>query len=444
METPYLMEELYLVQDDVRDMKTKLEIIGNETGGLQDEYGKCEPPEPDAGDSSFIDPCASLPPSGEEATNDNCDNINSWCAMTVEGDNLPICKAKYGDNTDSGEWCNEEYETAGGIVRSACPNICEYVKEGERVRGTGEDIEVFQRVDNYIGRGIDGAIQEEIDGRTGDNSIEIRVNNAIGAALLEDRGQIQGAISATSVEQVDQALNNALEDATIASRLGNLLDNTEVGSCVEVDSTDEWLSEEITRMSSDTTLLANSPFQDLLPETEVYDAYSLNSGSAGVPINPSLCVLMSGEENRANCDDHPGCIMPQGYFKEGAASCESTAAGDQAGDPDFDACASVVALDDSTACLAVQLAAGGGSACTYTDADAPGRYQYIDNSEHLCLSNGLPEESGSEDDECTRTFNQRGPYFIQNCPFTCKYQSGMPGSTPLQGELGMTEEYRLP
>ena len=346
METPYLMEELYLVQDDVRDMKTKLEIIGKETGGLQDEYGKCVPPPID----EFVDPCASLPPRDEDATLENCNEINPWCETVEEGD-ASICQAKWGDEADPDRWCNEEYEKVGGIVRSACPNFCEYVKDGSRDKGTGED---FRKA-----------------------------------------------------------------------------------TCVEVDSTDEWLEGIIASMSSDATL-STSIFSDLFPDADVYDATDvvLSTDSDYTPINPSLCVLMSDDQDK--CNATPGCFMPDLYYKRKYVIPDSCK-----GDPGVD-CS--FTSGDSTTC---------GASCVYTDetevltdeipAEATAVFEEIDNTAGLCLSNGKPRSSGSEDDECTAHYTRRGGNIVQNCPFTCKYNSG-DSSVSLQGEFGLdiTPDYRLP
>ena len=358
METPYLMEELYLVQDDIRDMKTKLKIIGNETGGLQDEYGKCEPPPLD----EFVDPCASLPPGDEDATLENCNEINPWCETVEKGD-ASICQAKWGDEADPDRWCNEEYEKAGGIVRSACPNICEYVKDGSRDKGTGENIE-----------------------------------------------------------------------ATINHTL-NLQ-----GTCVEVDSTDEWLEGKINSMISDSTLPSTSIFRDLFPDADVYNATDVVLSTDGVittsadytPINPSLCVLMSDDEDK--CNATPGCFMPDLYYKRKYVIPESCE-----GDPEVDC---NFTSGDSTTC---------GEGCVYTDEteieiltdeipnEATEVFERIDNTAGLCLSNG------SEDDECTAHYTRRGGHIVQNCPFTCKYNSS-DSSESLQGEFGLdiTPDYRLP
>ena len=390
METPYLMEELYLVQDDVRDMKTKLEIIGNETGGLQDEYGKCRSPSLVDG---FDDPCTSLPPDGVGATLENCNDINLWCESVVGDDGVSICQGKYGEETDPDEWCNEEYEKAGGIVRSACPNICEYVKDGSRVKGTGENIEVFQRVNNYIGNSIDDAIQTAIDGEAEVSGVQYEVDQAINDA---DTG-------------VDARVEEALGLANIAGRVDTTISNTLnlQGTCVEVNSEDPWLSDLINNLNDDDTIGDDTPLDYLRKEmgdSLLIGAANLRkffvvseedeSDTQSITVIPSLCALMSGAENEDNCNEHPGCTMPEEFVM----------------------------------------------------SNLGGQMVQMPNDRNICVSNGLPSPPGDPDDECTIAYYRRGGNIIQNCPFTCKYNSSDEGTEPLQGEFGIDDDdgYRLP
>ena len=143
-DSPYMMEEIYLVQDSVRDLKTNQTIIMNEL--------KMNPPESSQCISyrSVEDhPCDTI--SSRELCNDKTDGSCIWtpicdfdgggverincpdsCIFTDDPSN-PSCTApepEYdvgacifnGSNYD----CQEEYEKNGGLTRSNCSFACKY------------------------------------------------------------------------------------------------------------------------------------------------------------------------------------------------------------------------------------------------------------------------------------------------------------------------------
>lgn len=121
METPYLMEELYLVQDDVRDMKTKLEIIGNEVGVRQPGGATCTKYEvtdinqvynPDVNH-----PCNII------IDSDECDN-SEYCEHNSISNKCEVKKNTNGNAIEID--CSEQYENNGGLIRYSCPWVCQY------------------------------------------------------------------------------------------------------------------------------------------------------------------------------------------------------------------------------------------------------------------------------------------------------------------------------
>jgi hypothetical protein len=90
--------------------------------------------------------------------------------------------------------------------------------------------------------------------------------------------------------------------------------------------------------------------------------------------------VIEGQAGATAADNGGDLVLKPGAAAD--ASCVSTASADAVGDVDYDACAAVTALDDDTACLAVQL--GGvpdaGSACTYTARGAAGSIIFADSA----------------------------------------------------------------
>jgi hypothetical protein len=172
-DTPYLMEELYLVQDDIRDLKTKQEIIRNELGVQEPETTQCT-----AYPSGVPHPCTTL-------TNDstacdaspyciyNSENSESCtstlvaspntvtpedptnCTLTASSDGVTgscadvsseVATCEYvsatggecGSNPSVGEGvCSQEYSDNGGLIRGSCPWSCQYRKDRESSRVQG-------------------------------------------------------------------------------------------------------------------------------------------------------------------------------------------------------------------------------------------------------------------------------------------------------------------
>lgn len=172
-ETPYLMEELYLIQDDVRDLKTQQEIIKNDLSIPDNSATQCTSYE-----ASDIDPCnnysiennliqeinsmttnpdadaqtvSSLNIITNEGLKEYCTN-SDFCKLqeadpdntldpviyTITVDNVPssdvqiedpaICVRKSEEDVN----CSELYNNNGGLLRSSCPWICKYTREGEQ------------------------------------------------------------------------------------------------------------------------------------------------------------------------------------------------------------------------------------------------------------------------------------------------------------------------
>ena len=122
-ETPYLMEELYLVQDDVRDIKIQLDVVKNELGVQEPETTQCMPYE--SGNTQLITgglshPCNILS-DNETACDDSeyCEYDNDSCNAIQDID------------------CSEEYSDNGGLIRYSCPWVCQYKKDRESPRVQG-------------------------------------------------------------------------------------------------------------------------------------------------------------------------------------------------------------------------------------------------------------------------------------------------------------------
>tara|TARA_R110002072_G_scaffold95142_8_gene209698 strand:- start:434 stop:1276 length:843 start_codon:yes stop_codon:yes gene_type:complete len=172
-ETPYLMEELYLVQDDVRDLKTKQEIIRNELGVQEPESTQCT-----AYSSGVDHPCSTLttdtgacdaspyctytPGTAESCTstlvadpNTVTPNDTTNCTMTPSSGDVtgrcvdidsstatceyaPISDAACRSNPSVGEEvCPQEYSDNGGLIRGSCPWSCQYRKDRESPKVQG-------------------------------------------------------------------------------------------------------------------------------------------------------------------------------------------------------------------------------------------------------------------------------------------------------------------
>lgn len=175
-ETPYLMEELYLIQDDVRDLKTQQEIIKNDLSIPDNSATQCTSYE-----ASDIDPCNNysiennlIQEINSMTTNPDADaqTVSSLNIITNEGlkeycTNSDFCKLQtppegtepvsleyditiIGDETETtmneqindpaicvrkseeDVNCSELYNNNGGLLRSSCPWICKYTREGEQ------------------------------------------------------------------------------------------------------------------------------------------------------------------------------------------------------------------------------------------------------------------------------------------------------------------------
>lgn len=125
-DTPYLMEELYLVQDDMRDVKTQIEIIGNEVGVRQPDGASCSDYSSDDIINLTVDidhPCNIITDETECDASDYCtyNSSNSRCEI----------------NGDLDLDCTEEYENNGGLIRYSCPWVCQYKNnlESPKVQG---------------------------------------------------------------------------------------------------------------------------------------------------------------------------------------------------------------------------------------------------------------------------------------------------------------------
>ena len=125
-ETPYLMEELYLVQDDMRDVKTQIEIIGNEVGVRQPDGASCSDYSEDDISNltvSIDHPCNIITDQAD------CD-ASDYCAYNSDDTSCEI-------NGDLDLDCTEEYENNGGLIRYSCPWVCQYKNnlESPKVQG---------------------------------------------------------------------------------------------------------------------------------------------------------------------------------------------------------------------------------------------------------------------------------------------------------------------
>lgn len=131
-DTPYLMEELYLVQDDMRDVKTRLDIIGNEVGVQQPEATCSEYTTNDIPDT-ITHPCNIITDS------DECDR-SEYCQYNFDPNDPTTgnCEVLMDDNSQPVEIdCTEEYNTNGGLIRYSCPWVCQYKNnlESPKVQG---------------------------------------------------------------------------------------------------------------------------------------------------------------------------------------------------------------------------------------------------------------------------------------------------------------------
>lgn len=119
-DTPYLMEELYLVQDDIRDMKTQLDVVRNELGVQEPETTQCTSFNPD--DSRLVDinghPCGILT-DPECSNSEYCQFEGGTCNANIEID------------------CSEEYSNNGGLIRGSCPWVCEFRRNRESPKVQG-------------------------------------------------------------------------------------------------------------------------------------------------------------------------------------------------------------------------------------------------------------------------------------------------------------------
>ena len=130
-DTPYLMEELYLVQDDMRDVKTQIEIIGNEVGVRQPDGASCS--------AYSADDISNL-----TVTNHPCNiitdvtecNSSDYCTYNSDADTpCEVLKDETGEPIEID--CTEEYENNGGLIRYSCPWVCQYKNnlESPKVQG---------------------------------------------------------------------------------------------------------------------------------------------------------------------------------------------------------------------------------------------------------------------------------------------------------------------
>lgn len=131
-DTPYLMEELYLVQDDMRDVKTQLEIIGNEVGVRQPDGATCSEYSQNDLDALLLNN------DGDE--NMNIGNPCNIITDPAECDSSEYCNYNTTDSLCEGNDeldCTEEYENNGGLIRYSCPWVCQYKNnlESPKVQG---------------------------------------------------------------------------------------------------------------------------------------------------------------------------------------------------------------------------------------------------------------------------------------------------------------------
>lgn len=130
-DTPYLMEELYLVQDDVRDVRTQLEIIANEVGVQQPDGATCSEYSQNDLDALVLNN------DGTQGT-----NIGNPCNIITdqaECDRSEYCNYNTTESRCEGIGldCTEEYNANGGLIRYSCPWVCQYKNEVESPKVQG-------------------------------------------------------------------------------------------------------------------------------------------------------------------------------------------------------------------------------------------------------------------------------------------------------------------
>ena len=125
METPYLMEELYLVQDDIRDIKVQQEVIKNDLGITNNSEESC------TDFSADENPCNGF---GEDVCDfiDYCEfsDIDSSCQ--IKGiDTLSTEDDDISETDDYNTICSSKFNEYGGISRNNCPIMCKYKKDND-------------------------------------------------------------------------------------------------------------------------------------------------------------------------------------------------------------------------------------------------------------------------------------------------------------------------
>lgn len=172
METPYLMEELYLVQDDIQDLRVQQEIIKNDMGIETGNSAICtertaDDPDPCDGLSDeicmfnqycnhrHINPAETVAREEQPGTvtisiqvdsegepipdttiqTPDVANLDSAREQTVTYDSLGL--AHVCENKELDKSCNEIYLENGGVGRGNCPYTCRYkdLENGINVSG---------------------------------------------------------------------------------------------------------------------------------------------------------------------------------------------------------------------------------------------------------------------------------------------------------------------
>ena len=156
METPYLMEELYLVQGDIRDLRVQQEIIKNDMGIESPDSAICVERATDD-----QDPCNGLSDqicrfneycryrtlaAEEEVATPSAPATVSLDLLGGEGTEQPvgtgditqgdlICESRSLPDDKS---CNDIYLENGGVGRGSCPYTCLYkdIENGVNVNGS--------------------------------------------------------------------------------------------------------------------------------------------------------------------------------------------------------------------------------------------------------------------------------------------------------------------
>jgi hypothetical protein len=132
-DTPYLMEELYLVQDDMRDVRSRLDVIANEVGVQQPDGATCSEYTTNDIPDTMTHPCNIITDSAECGRSEYCQyNVDS---ASPSGGN---CEVLMDDNSQPVEIdCTEEYNANGGLIRYSCPWVCQYKNnvESPKVQG---------------------------------------------------------------------------------------------------------------------------------------------------------------------------------------------------------------------------------------------------------------------------------------------------------------------